>query len=102
MRSLDPQGKRALFETPPSAAPDILHAGPRRSGREALFSTGVRRTGTAVVDCSGCGVRSRASLADIGFRLVTISAFLPGRSHPHWMRCPSCGTRHWCRIGWTE
>jgi len=102
MKSLDPQGKRALFETPPSAAPDILHAGPRRSGREALFSTGKRRTGTAIVECANCGVRSRVSLADLGVRLVTLSAFLPGRRHPHWMRCPACTTRQWCRICWTE
>ncbi len=102
MRSLDPQGKRALFETPPSAAPDMLRAGPRRSGRDALFSTGERRTGTVIVDCSECGVRSRVSLADLGVRLVTISAFVPGRKHPHWMRCPSCEHRRWCRIGWNE
>ena len=102
MRSLDPQGKRALLETPPSAAPDVLRPGPQRTGRAALFSTGERTTGTAIVECSGCHGRTRTSLPDIGVRMLTISAFVPGRKYPHWMRCPACGQRRWCRIGWNE
>jgi len=100
--SHDPHGKRALFETPVAAAPDLLQSGPEREGREALFSTGPRRFGTAIVDCSTCKVRSRASLADIGLRLLTVSAWLPGRSHSHWMRCPACGRRTWCSVGWND
>jgi hypothetical protein len=102
MRSLDPQGKRALFETPPSAAPDRMRAGPKSSGRTALFSTADRRTGTVIVECSDCGVRSRVGLPDLGVRFVTLSAFVPGRKHPHWLKCPACGHRRWCRIGWNE
>lgn len=101
-RSIDPQGKRALFEAPVAAAPDTLRAGRERHGREALFSNGPRQFGTAIVDCSACKVRSRTSLADIGLRLLTISAWLPGRSHSHWMRCPACGHRTWCSVGWND
>jgi len=102
MRSLDPQGKRALFETPPSAAPDRLRAGPERAGRDALYSTGPTQIGTAVVDCSACHTRTRTSLPSLGLRMLSLSAWLPGRAHPHWLRCPACGHRTWCRIGWTE
>lgn len=101
-RSLDPQGKRALFEAPVEAPPDILRAGPEREGREALYSTGPRRAGTVLIDCSGCRARARTHLADVGLRLLTLSAWVPGRRHSHWMRCPSCGHRTWCRIGWTD
>ena len=101
-RSLDPQGKRALFETPVAAAPDSLHGGEERHGREALFSAGPRRIGTVVVDCSSCEERTRTTLADLGLRLLTLSAWLPGRSHSHWMRCPACEQRTWCAIGWND
>ena len=100
--SLDPLGKRALFEAPVAAAPDTLRAGRERQGREALFSTGPRQFGTVVVDCSACKVRSRTSLADIGLRLFTGSAWLPGREYSHWMRCPTCGHRTWCSVGWND
>lgn len=101
-RSFDPDGKRALFETPVAAAPDTLRPGPERHGREALFSTGARRVGTVVVDCSACQARSRTSLPDLGLRLLTVSAWVPGRTHSHWMRCPACGRRTWCAVGWND
>lgn len=99
-RSLDPQGRRALFETPVSAARDTVRSGPPAEGRHALFSTGPRRTGTVTVTCSGCQARSRINLTDLGLRLLSGSAWMPGRRHSHWMRCPSCDRRRWCRIGW--
>ncbi|CAN5865054.1 hypothetical protein BH24ACT3_BH24ACT3_07530 [soil metagenome] len=101
-RSLDPQGKRALFEKPVAAAPDNLAPGKRREGKEALYSTGPPRSGTAVVACSSCRSRTRLPLSDVGVRLLTISAWLPGRTHGHWMRCPACDKRTWCAIGWQE
>ena len=101
-RSVDPTGKQALFDTQPSAARDRLAPGPRTEGRTALFSTASRRPGTVLVECSACRVRSRVSLLDLGLRLATGSAWFPLRSHQHWMRCPSCGQRRWCRIGWTD
>ncbi len=101
-RGLDPKGKRALFEAPVEAPADHLRPGPARSGRDALFSTGPRQRGTAVVECDGCGARSRVSLADLGLRLVSFSVWIPGRRHAHWLSCPACGHRTWCRIGWDE
>lgn len=99
-RSLDPQGRRALFETPVSAARDTLRSGQPAEGRDALFSTGPRRTGTVVVTCSGCKARSRINLTDLGLRWLGGTVWIPGRRNGHWMRCPSCGDRTWCSIGW--
>jgi len=98
---LDPTGKHALFETPVQAPPDHLHGGVR-DGRHALYSAAARRPGTVIVDCSECGARSRESLLELGLGFLPFTAWLPGRRHGHLMRCPSCGGRHWCRIGWTE
>ncbi len=100
--SMDPLGKRALFEAPVEAPADHLRAGPSRAGKDALFSTGPRQTGTALVDCAGCGARSRVGLPNVGLRLLTFSAWVPGRKHAHWMRCPACGHHTWCRIGWNS
>jgi hypothetical protein len=99
---LDPDGKRALFEAPVSAAPDRVAPGIRNEGRTALFSTGRRRPGTVVIECSSCKARTRASVVDLGVRLAAVSAWIPLRRHAHWMRCPDCRTWRWCRIGWTE
>jgi hypothetical protein len=55
-----------------------------------------------VVDCGGCGARSRVGLLDVGARLATLSVWLPALKRGHWMSCPACGHRTWCRIGWTE
>ena len=101
-KRIDPTGKRALFEAPVAAAPDQLRAEEPREGRAALFSMGPRRPGTVVIECSRCRTRTRASLLDLGLRLASISAFVPFRRHPHWLLCPHCGRREWCRVGWTE
>jgi hypothetical protein len=101
-RSVDPTGKRALFGSPPAAAGDRLAPGLPSEGRAALFSTAPRQAGTVVVECSHCRVRSRVSLFELGLRLFSGSAWLPLRHHPHWMRCPSCRQRRWCRIGWND
>lgn len=100
--SLDPQGRRALFETPVSAARDTIRSGRSSDGKDALFSTGPRRAGTVVVTCSHCEARTRINLTDLGLRWLTGSAWLPGRHHSHWMKCPSCGRRAWCRVGWQD
>ena len=101
-KRIDPTGKRALFEAPVAAAPDQLRAEEPREGRAALFSTGPPRSGTVVIECSGCRCRTRASLVDLGVRLVSLSAFVPFRRYPHWLRCPNCGRWEWCRVGWNE
>ena len=101
--SLDPTGKRALFEAPVTAAPDQVAPGTPREGRAALFSTPQRRPGTVIVECSACQARSRTSLADLGVRFATFGLFLPTRRHhPYLLRCPACGQRRWCRVGWSE
>ena len=96
-RWLDPTGKRALFEAPVSAAPDQLSSGRHAEGKEALFSTGPRRPGTVLVECSTCKSRSRISLIDLGMRLA-LSVWNPLRKHSRWMQCPSCNRREWCRV----
>jgi hypothetical protein len=101
-RKVDPSGKHALFSAPPTAARDQLLPGNQKEGRDALFSTGPRQPGTVVIACSSCLVRTRASLVDLGIRLISISAWIPGRTHSHWMRCPACHQHTWCRIGWNE
>lgn len=98
--SLDPQGRRALFETPVSAARDTIRSGTTREGRDALFSTGPRQVGTVVVTCSSCRARSRINLTDLGLRWLTGTVWIPGRKDGHWMKCPACNRRTWCRIGW--
>lgn len=101
-RRIDPTGKHALFSTPPAAAPDQLRAGSRETGRSAFYSTGSRQVGTVVVECATCTTRTRVTLVDLGIRFLSISAWIPGRSHSHWMRCPACDTHTWCRVAWTD
>jgi hypothetical protein len=100
---LDPQGKRALFEAPVAAdRRQVLAPGRAPEGKAALFSAGPARPGTVIVDCGTCGARSRLGLLDVGVRLASLSVWLPGRKRAHWISCPACGHRAWCRIGWTE
>ena len=101
-RSLDPQGRRALFETPVSAARDTIRSGTPRDGKDALYSTGPRQAGTVVVTCSSCQARTRINLTDLGLRWLGGSVWLPGRRNGHWMRCPSCTKRTWCSVAWQE
>lgn len=102
VRRIDPAGKHALFSAPPTAARDQLGPGNQKEGRQAFFSTGPRQPGTVVVECGACGTRSRVTLVDLGVRLISISAWIPGRRHSHWMRCPGCHAHQWCRIGWND
>ncbi|HXH57544.1 hypothetical protein [Iamia sp.] len=101
-RRLDPQGRRALFEMPVDAARDTIRSGDAKEGKDALYSTGPRQAGSAVVECGGCQVRTRVSLTDVAMRLATLSVWVPGRRRGHWMRCPACEQRHWCSVAWNE
>jgi hypothetical protein len=99
-RQMDPQGRQALFGAAPVLPADRIDAG-APEGRHALYSAGPRRRGTAVVECSDCGSRTRLTLADLGLRLLAGSLWVPGRRHSRWMRCPACHDATWCRIRWT-
>jgi hypothetical protein len=103
--SRDPDGKRALFESPPIEVDDRLRDDPlidhhEPDGHDALYSAGPHETGTAVLTCSECKVRSRISLVETVVRIFSISWWNPGRSHSRWIQCPSCQTRTWCKIEW--
>jgi len=100
--SVDPSGKAALFGAHVAAAPDQIGNGPHPYGKDALYSSPRRRPGTVVIECSHCHARTRVSYVDLGLRLALVSAWMPFQRHQHWIRCPGCGRRHWCRIGWTE
>ena len=100
--SLDPQGRRALFDTPVSAAPDTIRSGRSSEGKEALYSTGPRRAGTVVVTCDACQARSRVNLTDLGLRWLTGTVWIPGKRQGHWMRCPACHKRTWCSVAWND
>ena len=86
--------------TRPAAARDSIRSGRPAEGKEALYSTGPRQVGTVVVRCSACEARTRINLTDLSMRFVTVTVWLPIRKHSHWMRCPACGQRTWCHIGW--
>jgi hypothetical protein len=106
----DPDGKRALFESPPIQIDDRLKDDPLLSrdpderhedeGHEALYSVGEHQSGTVVITCSRCESRSRISLIESLVRIVAISAWLPGRPYSRWIQCPACQTRSWCKIDW--
>lgn len=101
----DPQGKRALFEAPPTQLDDpleddALRKPAEREGQAALFSTGEHQHGTGVIDCSFCGTKTRASHIDISVRIAMISIWIPGRQYSRWMQCPNCQRRSWCRVNW--
>jgi len=91
-----------LFGSDAAAAPDRITRGAHNEGRTALYSAAPRRAGTVVIECSTCKVRSRVSWLDLGRRLVSGSAWVPLRYHQHWLLCPACGGRRWCRLGWKE
>ena len=100
-RRIDPKGKAALFQTGVVAPPDHLKPGREKQGKDALYSSGPPQPGTVVVTCQRCRVRTRASLAELGIRLLP-SVWWPIRHYSHLMRCPSCGRFCWCNVAWTD
>ena len=101
----DPEGKRALFEAPPIEIEDTLRDDPlverhEHDGHEAVYSAGERESGTTVITCSSCEVRSRITVIETVVRILTISLWDPRRTHTRWMQCPACQTRTWCKVEW--
>ena len=97
MRSDDPQGKRALFESPPATP-----AAPPGAGREALYSVATPEPRTVVVECSRCGEHKRIGTLEAIARVLRVTLWVPLLRHNRWMRCPSCEQRAWCRVGWLD
>ena len=98
MKTDDPQGKRALFES----AAMMGQPEHRPEGRKALFSTAYRRPGTVVVECSACQEHRRIQVGEAIARIVRISLWVPLLKHNRRIRCPSCERRAWCRVGWLD
>ena len=98
MNPHDPQGRRALFESGPSPAPDERQT----QGRQALFSTAAPRPGTVVVECSSCGEHRRIQMGEAVARVLRLTLWVPLVKHNRWMQCPSCERRAWCRVGWLD
>ena len=100
-----PDGKRALFESPPIEIDDPIKDDPlvgrdTDDSHEVLYSAGQHERGTVVITCSNCDVRSRVPLIESLVRIAAISLWIPGRTYNRWMLCPACQTRSWCRISW--
>lgn len=112
----DREGRRAFFSAPDGEAPAGSTAATEgREGRMALFSgprleRGARdaapagterphRRATVEVECRTCLARTRVGLGELVSSLVP-SIWLPGRSWPRLMVCPSCHRLSWCRLHW--
>ncbi len=71
-------------------------------GRRALYSVAEQppALGAVSVTCSSCEETSVVTpRALVGLALPSLHMPLMGRSHPSWMRCPSCRSRTWVRLG---
>ncbi len=97
----DPLGKRALFSV---AAPPQASNGPttKTMRKEALFSASEeeKRLGTLVVECSGCGARTRLSWAEFAWRHLPVWLWFPWLRYSQWMSCPACERRTWLSVAW--
>jgi hypothetical protein len=103
----DHPGKRSLFSAGRegedwTAQPgeDPLMGGTAPTGKEALYSVGPRRPGSVVFACSRCDLITRMSTVEAGIRVLTFSAWIPGKRYSRWLLCPDCRRRTWCRIDW--
>lgn len=99
----DPLGKRALFSVAeaPAARPSSTAATATIS-KESLFSASgdARQFGTVVVDCSGCGARSRLGWAEFAWRHLPFGLWIPWLRYSQYMSCPACERRTWLGVAW--
>ncbi|MGH8971584.1 MAG: hypothetical protein ACRD0C_00060 [Acidimicrobiia bacterium] len=95
----DPLGRRALFSPPPEATA----APPKANGKEALYSTatGSRSLTSVVVECSGCGGRTRLNLVEFAWRHLPFWLWLPWMRYSNLMVCPACDRRTWLGVSWS-
>jgi hypothetical protein len=98
----DPEGRRALFEAPAQDLPGMGGQSQHIEGRAAFYSGPPRAgRGMVLIECSGCGRRSRTSLADAAARVMRLTLWIPWRAeHNRWIACPACRRRTWCRVHW--
>lgn len=87
--SRDPEGKAALFGSSAAESDGEAHLG------RASHSSGA---GPVLITCSDCNSGSRVSYRDLAVRMLRLSLWNPQRDHAHWILCPSCGRRNWCRV----
>ena len=96
----DPMGKRALFSVAGAPRPN----GPATAtiSKESLFSASedTRRPGTVVVECSGCGARSRLNWGEFVRRHLPFWLWLPWLRYSQYMACPACERRTWLGVSW--
>jgi hypothetical protein len=99
----DPLGKRALF-SPSAASPTVPNGLPATAtfSKESLFSAseGARRFGTVVVECSGCGARTRLGWGEFAWRHLPLGLWLPWLRYSQYMSCPACERRTWLGVAW--
>jgi hypothetical protein len=99
----DPLGKRALFSATAASAtvPNGLPATATIS-KESLFSASedARRFGTVVVECSGCGARTRLNWVEFLWRHVPVGVWVPWLRYSQYMSCPACERRTWLGVAW--
>jgi hypothetical protein len=73
-------------------------------GKAALFSD-VRRPGTLIVECGGCGESTRVSYLEFARANLPFSLWLPPLPNLQFnrrMTCPSCSQWTWMRAHWCE
>ena len=103
-KAIDPTAGKPLLESGHVPA-SLARAVDRRGGESASRASAWRALRAAFLwpdrfnrDDEGPEVAT----VNLAMRLVTVSAWIPGRRHSHWMRCPACERRRWCAIGWND
>ena len=98
--STDPLGRRALFSPPPEAASPPRTSGREVTGKEALYSTASSSPSltTVMVECSGCGGRSRIGLVEFAWRHLPFWLWIPWARYSNLMTCPACHRRTWLGV----
>ena len=84
MRGTDPLGKRALFSVPTAEA----EPEPKPKTRSL----------DVAVHCSSCDRTTTLTAPQLLMQHFPLWAWVPGRNHAHFMRCPACNHLAWHAI----
>lgn len=109
----DPLGRQALFApTPPGRAAGAVNG--NGHGKRSLYSVPAPRAaqtvrsdvgpfdfGTATVECSSCGERSRISTLELVARHLPWWLWVPWQRYSNLMSCPACEQRAWLAVTWS-